>query len=356
MALPKNIFTGYFREGHIQGIAFDFQRRFVYCSFTTVLLKLDFEGNLLGSVENLLGHLGCIAYDPKRNRIYGSFELKHDGIGAEIMKRTGKTISEEDAFYLVSFDAAAICRVGMDGEQDGVMRAVYLRDVVEDYNGREKDGALHRYGCSGIDGISLGPVFGSFDPSIQKIMIAYGIFSDVEREDNDHQVLLQLDPSVVDAYAMPLNQKSLHHSGPEKAEARYFFFTGNTRYGIQNLEYDPATGYWFLAVYPGEKPQYENFRLFAIDGKIPPRMAPLKGRGGEEGALLSSASIGKAPEKYAPCGSHFRWGSTGLASVGDGTFYISKSGKLEEGRVRFSNLILHGFDPKNPGWFSSAEE
>ena len=69
MNLPLNIFTGYWREGHIQGIAVDQKRGFIYCSFTTVLLKMDLEGNLLGTVENLVGHLGCIAFDEDRNRI-----------------------------------------------------------------------------------------------------------------------------------------------------------------------------------------------------------------------------------------------------------------------------------------------
>ncbi len=58
--LPSRIPTGAWREGHIQGIAVDRKRGFVYCSFTTILLKTDLLGNPLGSVEHLAGHLGCI--------------------------------------------------------------------------------------------------------------------------------------------------------------------------------------------------------------------------------------------------------------------------------------------------------
>lgn len=357
MSLPINIFTGNWQEGHIQGIAVDQKRGFLYCSFTTVLLKMDLEGNLLGTVENLVGHLGCIAFDEERNRIYGSLELKHDVIGREISCRTGISLAEEDAFYLVSFDGEKIDRMGLDAEKDGVMRAVYLREVVRDYmETDEASGKPHRYGCSGIDGISLGPVFGAEADGEKKIMICYGVYSDVEREDNDHQVLLQLDPTVVDAFGLPLEQRRPHHSGPERSENRYFFFTGNTRYGVQNLEYDAFSRNWFLAVYPGEKANYENFRMFSIDGTAAPQTAVLRGRGEERGLMLTSAKIGASPENGQPCGSHFRRGSTGMASLGEGLFYISYSGKLEEGKIRFSNIKLCRFDPKHEEWFYQVPE
>ena len=192
MHLPSNIFSGNWKEGHVQGIAVDAQGGFVYYSFTTILLKTDLEGNALASVKNIIGHLGCIAFDKGTNRVYGSLELKHDIIGRGIMERTGIELAEEDAFYLVSFDLDKLVRMDMDAEKDGIMRAVYVRDVVKDYS--EKDaltGLPGRYGCGGMDGVSVGPVFGADENSTRKLFLAEGIRKDLNRSDNDHQVLLQ---------------------------------------------------------------------------------------------------------------------------------------------------------------------
>ena len=59
--LPNSIFSGNWKEGHVQGIAVDTQRSFVYYSFTTILLKTDLQGSPIASVENIIGHLGCTA-------------------------------------------------------------------------------------------------------------------------------------------------------------------------------------------------------------------------------------------------------------------------------------------------------
>ena len=131
--IPARISSGSYREGHVQGIALDPVRGFVYYSFTTMLLKTDLSGRPVGSVAGLAGHLGCITYDPAADAVYGSLELKHDAIGQGIIARTGRDPSAEDAFYLVAFHAAAVTRMDMDAEADGVMKAVYLRDVVQDY-------------------------------------------------------------------------------------------------------------------------------------------------------------------------------------------------------------------------------
>ena len=49
--LPEVIRTGVYRGGHIQGIAIDSERKYIYCSFTTELVKLDLDGNEIGSVK-----------------------------------------------------------------------------------------------------------------------------------------------------------------------------------------------------------------------------------------------------------------------------------------------------------------
>lgn len=334
--MPLSVFSGWYNEGHVQGIAVDKDNGFVYFAFTTMLLKTDFCGNPIGSVKNFAGHLGCITLDKDKNRIYGSLELKHDIIGADIMKSTGKTLSDEDAFYLVSFDCESINRMNMNAETDNVMKAVYLPDVVNDYNGTDPEsGKKHIYGCSGIDGTAFGPVFGG---SEKKIMIAYGIYSDTERKDNDHQVILQLDPSVIDSYGAPLDQLEPHHSGTT-AEKRYFFFTGNTNFGVQNLEYDEFTKRWIVAVYRGNKPEFKNYRTFFIDGTVPPQKATLKGRGSEEGLILTPATKD---------GTMFPYGQTGVAAMGDGTYYFSYDLRDPETMLFSSTVHKYRFSESDP--------
>ena len=153
MNLPNQILSGYWKEGHVQGIAVDPEKGHIYFSFTTILLKTDLEGKPLGSVRNLAGHLGCITFDKKRRRVYGSLELKQDAIGKGIIDRTGWDPCQEDNFYLVSFDIDRIDRMELDAESDGIMQAVWLREVAQEYAAMDPhSGRKHHYGCSGIDG------------------------------------------------------------------------------------------------------------------------------------------------------------------------------------------------------------
>ena len=75
--LPLTIATGEWRGGHIQGIALDRKNGFIYCSFTTELVKLDLSGNVIGSTKGFTGHLGCLAMGAD-GRIWGSLEYKND--------------------------------------------------------------------------------------------------------------------------------------------------------------------------------------------------------------------------------------------------------------------------------------
>lgn len=350
--LPNKIFSGYYREGHVQGIAVDAERGFVYYSFTTILLKTDLAGNPVGSVNNLAGHLGCITYDAEANAVYGSLELKHDAIGSGIIKRTGRDPSAEDSFYLVSFDCDAIDRMDMNAETDGVMKAVYLRDVVSDYSSvDEASGKKHRYGCSGIDGTALGPVFGAGKDSVKKIMVAYGVYGDTEREDNDYQVILQYDRSIFADFGQALDQAAPHHSGPEACEQKYFFFTGNTVYGVQNLEYDAYSGNWFVTVYTGKKERYRNAPMFVIDGSKAAVTSPLSGRNGETGQVLTSAELGVPGIPPQPFGSKFPYGQTGMASMGGGIFYFSQHGGNKEDKTFCTTIVKYRLNPGSPELF-----
>lgn len=356
MNLPNQIFSGSFHGGHVQGIAVDSLRGFVYYSFTTVLIKTDLQGRLLGSVTNLIGHLGCITLDAERNLLYGSLEYKHDAIGQGISKSLGIDLSYDEGFYLVCFDLEKIDREHMNAEQDGVMKAVYLRTVLEDYLATDEvSGKPHRYGCAGVDGTALGPVFGAEPTSPKKIMVACGIYRDTERQDNDHQLILQYDRSIFDEFGQPLIQSAPHHSGPATCEQRYFFYTGNTTYGVQNLEYDPHSRNWAVAVYVGTKECYTNFPLFMIDGSIAPKHTKLIGRNGEEGLRLSCARVGELGKDGEIYGSHFPYGDTGIAALGDGTFYFSHHGRNKEEKTYCTTLVRYRYCPENPMLFEPIE-
>lgn len=320
---PKKIDTGLWDAGHIQGIAVDKQNGYIYYSYTTIFVKAKLDGSVIGYVEGLTGHLGCIAFNEEDGKVYGSIEYKHDNIGQSIMRRTGQTIAGEDAFYIAIFDVDKIDRLAMSAEEDNVMRAVYLPDVVADYMAVGENGKPHHFDCSGIDGVSFGPVFGAAKDSAKQLMVAYGIYGDVDRNDNDYQIIRQYDWKKFDAVAEPLNQAHPHHSGVNSKEC-YALFTGDTTFGIQNLEYDSYTGDWFFTVYKGKKPKFPNYPMYVIDGSRKPHKHVLKGFVPKESmkCIYLKETPVKDP-KTGICGYNFPHGQTGLFSFGNGYFYIS---------------------------------
>jgi hypothetical protein len=158
---------------------------------------------------------------------------------------------------------------------------------------------------------------------------------------------------VFEKFGKPLNQESPHHSGPESFEKRYFLYTGNTTYGIQNIEYDAASRNWFIAVYPGKKESFTNFRMFICDGAVVPIKTELAGRNGEIGLTLTLKNIGIKSDKNDIYGSHFLLGETGIASIGDGYFYISKPyERRDDSGHYFGSLVsLYEFDKTDPMLF-----
>ena len=171
----------------------------------------------------------------------------------------------------------------------------------------------HRFGCSGIDGVTFAPRFGSGEEG-DWLYVAYGIYGDTLRTDNDYQVLLAYDTKEWKRYEQPLSQSNLHKSGPAAPDRKYFVRTGNTSYGIQNLAYDPASGNLYAAVYKGKKPHYPNWSLFVIDGSKPARRESLQGFDTPtEGEVLSLVSAGASAEDIG--GWNFKW-CDGVVPVG----------------------------------------
>ncbi len=330
MELPSSIFSGYHGACHCQGIAVDTVKGYIYYSFTTKLIKSDLAGNIIGSVDGLIGHLGCIDFCEQDGRVYGSLEYKNDVIGKGILRALDAVDKQiQNAFYCAIFDVDRIDRMGMDAEHDGVMRAVYLPEVAADFEasvivgGRELP---HRYACSGIDGTARGPAWGTRDGK-QYLNICYGVYGDVTREDNDYQVILSFDTDDWwETVAQPLCQKSMHQSGASSIQ-KCFLYTGNTNWGVQNLEYDAHSGNWLVAVYPGKKPWFANHSMFVIDGT----QAPVQDVHEAYGEKIACLMLGGQ--------SDFPYGSTGICALGDGRYYFSESGK-DEVYGQYTNVTL----------------
>ena len=347
--LPRSVFSG--RQGpfHVQGIAVDLKNGYIYFSFTTELLKTDLNGKLIGSVVGMTGHLGCLTTNPADGRIYGSLEYKNDEIGQGIRRslNPGESASEEhpSGFYIAIFDGERITRPGMNAETDGVMSTVYLGEVVDDYYGTTVNAGReveHRFGCSGIDGVAFGPAFGKSRDSKNYLNVAYGVYGDTTRTDNDYQVILSYDVSDWGKYEQILSQRAPHRSGPATPRHKYFVRTGNTTYGIQNLAYDPTSHLFLAAVYRGQKSVYPNYSLFAIDGSIPARKEELKGFDTPtQGEVLSLAEAGLQDPSSGIRGWHFEQGTTGLCALGDGDWYMSHPDNGPDGKHHSSTLYLY---------------
>ena len=317
--MVKSIYSGKWGKCHCQGIAIDKKREYIYYSFTTKLVKSDLNGNIVGTVDNILGHLGCIDYCDDDGKLYCSLEYKNDEIGRGILRNLGYDEENlQDGFYIAVFDVEKIDRIGMNAETDGVMRAVYLPTVLADFKGTAKNGKEHIFGCSGIDGIAIGPDFGGGQDYLN---VCYGVYRDNERTDNDYQVVLQYDYRNFWEIGKPLSQKDMHRFGPSEPRNRFFFFTGNTTYGVQNFEYDKATGNYFAFVYVGQKEKYPNYSTFVVDGKIAPVEKQLVGCDGEVGKVLTLANSGETVAGVS--GFNCEYGSMGACSLDNGQFFLT---------------------------------
>ena len=224
----------------------------------------------------------------------------------------------------------------MNAEKEDLLRTVYIKEAVDDYTAKVKVGnkeMQHRFACSGIDGVAFAPAIGKPKSSKKFLYVAYGVYGDTTRNDNDHQVILKYDVSGWGKYAQSLSQDKLHRSGPKKPLEKYFVKTGNSRYGVQNLAYDPYTGNLFAAVYRGSKSQFPNYDLFVIDGKKKPAKAYIPSD--NETIKVKTLSLLEAGPKDLGSGIRgwfFKWGSTGLCPLGNGLFYISHNSKSKDGQ------------------------
>ena len=282
-------------NSHMQGICVDDKMEYMYFSYTSALAKVDMKtGKVVGSVggfgEGSFGtpggaHLGCLAYYD--GKIYGSLEYKEPGA----------------KFFIAVFDEDAITEVGMDmKEMDTGVYGILLEeptsdfrdplnDVVSGANGfavnEEKAG--HKFGCSGIDGVTFAPMPGSDDDKMY-LFVAYGVYGNNDywkgRYDNNYNVLQVYDPEDFD---QPYNESKgtgdsvlrrftyerglstdYEESEVLTATDTLYAWTGTTSYGAQNMEYDKDTGDIVLYTYAPQQEWSKGHTLYVIDGsKVP---------------------------------------------------------------------------------------
>jgi len=307
--LPREVFSGEITNcNHCQGIATD--GKYMYYSFTTKLVKTDMEGNFIGSAVGLTGHLGCIAYNETDGCVYGSLEYKNDIIGRGIRKSLGIEGDCPDGFYIARFDVASINTADVNAIDSGVLTLLRLKDVVDDYLWRDGE-TEHKYSCSGVDGTTIVPDY----HGKRMLFVAYGIYEDVNRDDNDDQVLVGYDMERIAPLFSTINPANDSTSGT-MADKKLFVHTGNTTFGVQNLEYDPYTDCILAAVYRGKKPQYPNRNMYFIDMN-----APEYEKDGKTYLPLAKRGLAHESGIY---GSDFAYGSTGVIALGDGLYYFSE--------------------------------
>lgn len=343
--MKQPLYTGAWGNCHIQGIAVDMEKGYIYYSFTTKLIKATLDGEIVGSLDGLVGHLGCIAFNERDGRVYGSLEYKNDSIGRGILRTIASDSQFSDAFYIARFDVDKIDRLHMSAEDSDIMQCIYMKEVAADYAGTSPDGTPHRYGCSGMDGVTFGPLPGKTEADGMYLYVAYGVYSDVNRSDNDYQILLCFDTADWDRYARPLDQKQMHTCGPDAPRNKFFVYTGNTCYGVQNLEYDRHTHAFFMAVYTGKKKEFPNYALFAVDAAVPPKTDALLGMG-ETGEVLTLKPMGSQDATTGVYGWRFPHGSTGMYSFGDGRWLISENRMTTEGQCGY--IFQYIWDEKHP--------
>ena len=323
---------------HVQGIAYDADAGRMYFSFTDTFMVTDMEGNVLGSVNRIQGHLGAMVFDRSTRKAYASLECKDDVIG----KGLSDFAKGKSMFYIAIIDVDKVTSVGMDSENNEAFKIVCVKEATKDYHAKVKavDGTKmdHKYSCSGIDGVSIAPKIGK-KKGREYLYVAYGIYRGDDRTDNDCQVLLRFNKKKLDRFAGKVKFGEFYSAGPSKPLGKYFIYTGNTNWGVQNMAYDKSLRKMFLFVYKGSKPQFPNNDVFYFDIATKPVKSTV------EGVWYDSSKHPKIGSAENPVsGSRFKYGSTGVSPLGDGTFYISENGRNPETGLQNCLARLYRWD------------
>lgn len=326
--LPYEVFGGGWNTGHVQGIAIDDAREYIYYSFTTLLVKVNVaSGEIEGTVllpDSL--HLGDLAF--YEGKLYGSLS----GLGGT-----------PDIQYLAVFEPSDITEGSM--EYSDVMQAVYLKEVVSDVQ-------KNLYGMFCIDGVTFGTIPG--DTSGKKYLFVAGCPDGVEanRTDKNYQVIYVYDMDTLDKNASGFDMDNPHKIGPEIYQ-KLFVYTGQHYSGPQTLTYDFDTEDIWLGMYAETAEGFPPYRLLAVDHAVKPVYQKLN-LGDAPGAAYNEEATKGWVLTLKEVGTEDKatgiWGfaaiphdvACGFASLGDDYFYVSCN-SAGDGK-QYSHAQLHYFN------------
>jgi hypothetical protein len=177
-SLPRTQNGGTWDSGHVQGVAVDVRGGYIYYSFTNLLAKYDFSGKLIGTLVGWTGHLGDLDFNPADGKVYGSLGVQ--GRQGLLHRRDRREQADRSASRRARARSSApsTCpkwsRTTADINGDGVF------DGERQVRRRSRASPDHRYGCSGMDGVSFGPAFGRTDGK-RYLTVAYGVYGNTKR-------------------------------------------------------------------------------------------------------------------------------------------------------------------------------
>ncbi|MBQ3230035.1 MAG: hypothetical protein IJB49_03355 [Clostridia bacterium] len=203
---------------HMQG--FSSGNGFMYWSFTDSLVKTTLSGTVKCQVEIHGGHLGdCDYYNGK---IYASY------LGRAL---PGHAWEYWTGFMIYVFDA-----------DDLQIVDIINLDICDYYKSITCTPEDTR-GFQGIDGVCFAP-----DPisGEMRMFVACALYTG---EKYSSQIILQFTPEGI-------------------YETEYHIPTGNTVYGIQNLDYDAENNEFWFTTYGGSQPYQPKEVLYCISGDL----------------------------------------------------------------------------------------
>ena len=324
---------------HCQGMAIDQKNGYVYYSFTNTFVKCDFEGNAIGSITGIEGHLGDICFNEKDGKVYAS--LNPEG---------------KKALYLAIIDVKNLKEMNTDAVKGNLIRTVHLTHVWKDFKAKVKNNGKtysRRYGVSGTDAMCFGPSFETGKGHY--LTISCGTTPQIDRTDNDYQVLVQYDvTSWWSKYGQPLRYDKVHHIGPENIHGKFFVYTGNTYYGVQTMTYFDELNLWFLNVYVTRKDNFPQYNLFIVDGDIKPQEKALKGQDKKDvQKVLTLYQDGNLDNETGIYGWKTAEGSRGMEYLFNGLFYIIHPYKTWYGK-QTAVAYLYVWEPSEADPFTIA--
>ncbi len=285
----KNIYLGSWCAGkpqgadHIQGICVDDEGKYMYASFTNMVVKADIAtGEIVGTMVGLAtgtlvsgAHIGELTY--YNGKIYAAVEYK-----------------ASERWYIAVIDGDLITEMNMHYTTPGMMKACYVPQVgdafVEEFDAGEHNNTHssmgHRYGAAGIDAMTIGKIPGGgydtdgdgvLDVADDKdyLFTVLVPFQNPGRYDNENTIFLMYDlESFTEQNLVPFSEDLLAKDYTAEDELLYkhkiFCYAGNRQYGAQQLELDKDTGDYIMECYGDSgKSEFPGVTRLVVDSSVP---------------------------------------------------------------------------------------